>query len=102
MTASNQTPDHRELLDALRAVLEAIDIDSGATVGDGEISDRILIERAGHAKAMLQGILGRDTTVDIPWSTAYLRERLADHPATGFKTWAERLAELEVAKAASA
>ncbi len=29
----------------------------------------------------------------------YLRARLAEHPATGYKTWAERMAELAAAKA---
>ncbi len=90
-----------ELLDALRAVLEALDVDRGATAGDGKIADAILIERVGHAKVMLAGILGRDPIADVPWSTAYLRERLAEHPATGYKTWAERVAELDAARKAS-
>jgi len=49
---------------------------------------------------MLQGILGRDPIADVAWSTAYLRERLAEHPATGYKTWVERVAELDAAKKA--
>jgi len=66
--------------DALEAVREALDIPNAATVGDQEIRDRILQERVGHAVAMLRGILGEDATVDIGWSTAYLRARLAEHP----------------------
>ncbi|MGH3193113.1 MAG: hypothetical protein ACRDOL_38860 [Streptosporangiaceae bacterium] len=89
-----------DLLDVLRAVREAIGIPHGATVGDQEVRDAILVERAGHAAVMLAGILGADATVDIPWSVAYLREQLAKHPAVGYKTWDERAAELEAAKAA--
>jgi hypothetical protein len=67
------------------------------TVGDQEIRDRILIERAGHAVVMLNGILSEDATVDVPWSTSYRRARLAGHPAEGYKTWAERLADSSAA-----
>jgi hypothetical protein len=85
--------------EALKAVREAIDIPHGATVKDQEIPDRILIERAGHVVAMLAGIFGEDATIDVPWSVAYLRARLAEHPAVGYKTWGERAAELDAAKA---
>jgi hypothetical protein len=49
---------------------------------------------------MLQNILDEDDgrTVDVPWSVEYLRARLAEHPAEGYKTWAERVAELERAR----
>jgi len=96
---STITLDARELLDALVVVREALDVPNGATVGDQEARDAILIERAGHAVVMLQGILGGDATPDIPWSVAYLRARLAEHPAEGYRTWDERVAELEAAKA---
>ena len=95
-------PDARELLDALTAVREALDIPHAATVGDDETRAKILDERLGHTVVMLQGILGRDATVDIPWSVGYLREQLAKYPAEGYKTWAERAAELQAAKAAAA
>jgi hypothetical protein len=91
-----------ELLDALTAVREALDIPHAATVGDDETRAKILDQRTGHAVAMLRGILDRDPVADIPWSVAYLRERLAEHPASGYKTWDERVAELEAAKAAAA
>ena len=84
---------------ALEAVLEAIDIPHAGTTGNQEIRDRILIERAGHAVVLLRRILGGDAHPDIPWSVAYLRARLAEHPASGYKTWAERMAELDAAKA---
>lgn len=85
---------------ALEAVLEALDIPHGATMGDQETRDAILVERAGHAVATLSGILGEDAHPDVPWSVAYLRGRLAGHPATGYRTWAERVADLDAAKAA--
>lgn len=82
--------------DALAAVLEALDIPNAATTGGQEIRDRILVERAGHARLMLATVLGQDTH-DPAWAVAYLRERLAGHPATGYKTWDERMAELDAA-----
>jgi hypothetical protein len=93
-------PDAAQLLDALAAVREALDIPNAATTGEQETRDAILVERAGHAVAMLAGILdGDDNTLGIPWSVAYLRARLADHPAAGYKTWDERMAELDAAMA---
>jgi hypothetical protein len=88
--------------DALRAVLEALDIPHAATNGDQETRDKILLERAGHALIMLRSVLdGEHPAPDAPWSVAYLRERLAEHPAAGYKTWAERMAELDAAKTAA-
>ena len=83
--------------DALAAVLEALDIPHAATVGEQAKRDQLLVERAGHAVAMLRGVLGTDAHVDVPWSTGYLREQLAKHPATGYRTWDERIAELDAA-----
>jgi len=94
MSIVTSEPTASDLLDALAAVLEALGIPYAATVGDDEIRAKILDERTGHAVVMLRGILGEDATRDIPWSVAYLRERLAEHPATGYKTWDERIAEL--------
>jgi hypothetical protein len=96
---SASEPPRGKLLDALRAVREAIDIPHPATVGDGETHDRILKERVLHAVVMLQNIVpgdGHRCAADvIPWSVEYLRARLAEHPAEGYKTWAEHVAELE-------
>lgn len=91
-------PSRDDLLDALRAVLEALDIPHPATVGDAEVHDRILLERVMHAVVMLRGVLEPDRCPDVPWSTAYLRERLAEHPAQGYKTWQQQAAELEAAR----
>jgi hypothetical protein len=96
-------PTREQLLDALKAVREAIGIPHGATVGDQETRDKILLERAGHATVFLDDIferLGR-ADVDVPWSVEYLRARLAKHPATGYKTWQQHVAELERARTGS-
>jgi hypothetical protein len=93
-------PTREELLDALRAVREAINVPNGATVGDQETRDRILKERVGHAEVFLDDIfecLGRGADADVPWSVGYLRDRLAEHPAEGYKTWQQRMAEMEAA-----
>jgi hypothetical protein len=94
------TPAPGELLDALAAVREALGIPHAATVGDQETRDAILVERAGHATAMLDGLferLGGGLDPMIGWSAGYLRERLADHPATGYRTWDERMAKIKAA-----
>ena len=97
-------PAREELLDALRAVRDALNIPHPATVGDGETHDQILKERVLHAVVMLQNIVpddGRPCAADvIPWSVEYLRARLAEHPATGYTTWAERVAEMKRARQA--
>ena len=76
--------------DALAAVAEALDIPHGATAGDQETRDKILLERAGHAVVMLRSILGDHATLDVPSSVEYLRARLGEHPAEGYRTWGER------------
>jgi hypothetical protein len=90
-------PSREDLLDALAAVLEALNIPHPATVGDSKAHARILGERTRHAVVMLSSILEPDRYSDVPWSTAYLRDRLAEHPADGYKTWQQRTAELEAA-----
>ena len=88
-----------EYRDALEAVLEALDIPHAATVGHEEIRNRVLLERVGHTVVMLSAILdGEHPAPGVPWSVAYLRARLAEHPAQGYKTWDERMAELDAAK----
>jgi hypothetical protein len=71
----------------LSAVLEALDIPHPATVGDGEVHDRILIERVMHAKIALQSVVEDDAPLGVDWTTQHLRERLTEHPATGYVTW---------------
>lgn len=101
MGNTTKDPGSATLRDALAAVLEALDIPHAATMGGQKIRDRILVERVGHAVIMLASVLGADT-FDPAWSVAYRRARLAEHPATGYKTWAERVAELDAAGRAGA
>ncbi len=73
---NDTTPDARELLGALAAVREALDIPHSATVGDQEIRDAILVERVGHASVMLSGIferIGDGCDPMVAWSAEYLR-----------------------------
>jgi hypothetical protein len=80
----DRTPDGpvRELL---AAVLEALDIPHPATVGGHEAHDRTLNDRVTHAKIALRSALD-DAPLGIEWTTRYLRERLAEHPPTGYVT----------------
>ncbi|MFG2678309.1 hypothetical protein [Streptomyces sp. NPDC048392] len=81
-----ERPDEplRGLLEALR---EALDVPHPATLGDAKRRDQILVERAAHAMIALDSILIDDAPLGIEWTTRYLRERLAEHPATGYTTW---------------
>lgn len=88
-------PTREELLTALQAVREAIDIPTPATDGDDEIRANILGHRLGHAVVLLRSVLAEHPAPNVPWSVEYLRERLAEHPVEGYKTFAERVAELE-------
>ena len=89
--------------DALEAALEALDIPFAATVGDDEIRMKILEHRLGYTVVMLKSILREEyPTPDAAWSIEYLRDRLAEHPAVGYKTWDERVAELDAMKALDA
>ena len=87
--------------DALTAVLEALDIPHAATVGWEEKRQEILDRRLTHTVVALEGVLeARPTEMLggrslIAHRTAYLRERLAEHPAAGYVTQAEAHAALE-------
>lgn len=91
-------PSRDDLLDALRAVLEALDIPHPVTAGDGEIHGEILAERTMHAVIALRNIMDSKCTPDVPWNVAYLRTKLAEHPAEGYKTWPELVAETKAAR----
>ena len=87
--------------DALQAARDALAVPHGATAGDEETRNRILIERAGHALVMLNAILdGEHPAPDVSWSVAYLRDRLDAHPGAGYRTWAELVASAAVKAAA--
>lgn len=78
-------PTARELRQLLAVVLEALDIPSPATVGDSETHREILAHRTIDAVAALRGVLQHGD--DPGWSADYLRARLAEKPATGYRTW---------------
>ena len=91
--------------DALEAVREALDIPHAATVGGdavrAKILDHRLDHRLGHAVTMLKGIPGEDIAPDVAWSVACLRARLAEHPAAGYKTWDQCIAEMRATEDAA-
>jgi len=98
--------------DALTAIREALDIPYAATVGWDQARAAVLDERLTDTVVMLDGVLDADPTETIGGTSliahrvAYLRERLAAHPPTGYithdeahaalahgATWAEAVAE---------
>ena len=86
-------------LDALALIAEALDIPYAACAGDEAIRAKILDARILDTVIMLRswlqdraaGTFGDD---HFAWRLGYLRERLAEHPATGYRTdYAEVLAD---------
>lgn len=80
------TPPHDPTRDLLAAVLEALDIPHPATAGGAEAHARVLADRVTHAKIALGSVLEGEPLMDIAWTTRDLRERLAEHPPTGYVT----------------
>lgn len=92
----------------LAAVLEAIDIPHPATYGHQSAHDRLLNDRVMYARLALRSTLGDaelGAVMGPAWDARYLRDRLAQHPVTGYvtvdqadaaltegKTWAEAVA----------
>ncbi|MDW8807437.1 hypothetical protein P1P68_22275 [Streptomyces scabiei] len=85
MKNRTESGEARELRVLLEAVLEAVDIPSPATIGDGEVHGRILADRVMDARVALEGVLRRGD--DPGWAGEYLRSRLAEKPATGYRAW---------------
>ena len=92
--------------DALALILEALDIPSAACQGDAEIRAKIVDERLIHTLGMLRSWLddrasGKRDDDHFAWSLAYCRERLAEHPATGYRTdYAQVMADWAAERAA--
>ncbi|MFF3060887.1 hypothetical protein [Streptomyces sp. NPDC057909] len=84
-TPQHSRPAEQPIRGLLTAVLEALDIPHPATVGDSEIHDRLLADRAMHAVIALRSALDDKPLMDVEWTTTYLRERLAEHPPTGYR-----------------
>ena len=83
-TTQNSTPstDIRALLDA---VLDAIDIPQPATIGDTDGYQVALDRRASLAIIIARAALA-DAPADIGWNADYLRQKIAEHPPTGYRS----------------
>jgi hypothetical protein len=93
------TPDIPEpVRDLLTAVFEAIDLPHPATVGGQDAHDRLLSTRVVHARIALRDILGNGPHLGPAWTAQYLRERLAEHPITGYVTVDQAHAALDEGK----
>ncbi|MGC9437650.1 hypothetical protein [Streptomyces sp. WG5] len=84
----------RELL---TAVLDALDIPAPATADGAEAHDRVLNDRAMHARIALRDALD-GPQLGVEWTTRYLRERLAESPPTGYVTAAQAHTALAAGK----
>ncbi|MFF3452870.1 hypothetical protein ACFYXH_00830 [Streptomyces sp. NPDC002730] len=73
-----------DVRDLLAAVLEALEIPHPATLGDSEQHARVLADRVMHTVIALRSTLDGNP-LGIEWTVAYLRERLAEHPPTGYR-----------------
>lgn len=83
-------PTAGELRELLEVVLEALNIPHPATVGDTGAHDQVLNDRAMHTVIALQRVLEEDGgPLGVAWTTAYLRERLAEHSPTSYRAWGE-------------
>jgi hypothetical protein len=81
-----ETPaENRDLRQLLEAVLQALDVPRPATIGDEEAYRAILENHAMHARIALRGVLEQGD--DPGWAADYLKARLAEKPATGYRTW---------------
>lgn len=83
-----------QLLDLLTAVRDALDIPHAATTGHDETRTEILARRIGHTVITLGNVLD-GARPDIPRDTAYLRDRLAEHPPVGYVTTEQARAALD-------
>lgn len=84
--------------DLLAAVLEALDIPHPATRGGAEAYTRIRDERATNVVIVLRNLLDEKPLMHIEWMTAYLRDRLAENPPTGYVTCEQANAALAEGK----
>lgn len=81
-------PNHPDVRALLGVVLEAIDLPFPATIGDREVRDRLLAERAMLAVTVARAALA-ENPANIDWNVDYLRTQLAEHPATGYQAHGE-------------
>ncbi|MFB6875691.1 hypothetical protein [Streptomyces sp. NPDC056323] len=74
------------ILEFLQTILDAIDIPAPATPDDAAEYNRVLADRAGHAAVALRDVLAGAAQFGPGWITRYLRARLDETPATGYRT----------------
>jgi ribosomal protein S16 len=77
----------------MKAVLEALDVPYAATVGEDLKRADILEKRLMYTVVVLRDLVKRNG--DLEWLLGYLRDCLAEHPATGYITGEEAHARLE-------
>jgi hypothetical protein len=81
-------------LGALAAVREAIAIPHAATLGDEARRAQVPAARLRHRLICLEALTRKHADRDVAAEVAYLRLQLAEHPAEGYKTWDQAVAEL--------
>ncbi|MFF9688967.1 hypothetical protein [Streptomyces sp. NPDC014623] len=74
-----------DLRHLLEAVLEAIDIPHPATIGDQDAHRALLEARASLAVTVARAALAEHPD-GIGWNADYLRRKLIEYPATGYRT----------------
>lgn len=80
--STNPAEGVRALLDV---VLEAIDLPHPATAGDDETYRQILDNRVSLALSVARAALAEEPD-NIGWNADYLRRKLSEHPATGYRS----------------
>lgn len=90
MTTHDLTP--AQARQALQTVRDALDIPYPATAGDDKIRHAILEHRIRYAVLYLGRLLD-GPALGPDWELEYLRERLAEHPAAGYRTCQQAAAE---------
>jgi hypothetical protein len=98
MSTTTTGPLNDQARAIVEAVLEAIDIPYAATTGHEVTREAILRHRLMHTMVCLRGILDRADApypADLEASLAYLREKNAEHPATGYVTYEQAQARLK-------
>lgn len=73
----------------MEAVLEALTMPSPASLADRDVHDRILADRVVYVRIVLESAL--KNADDVDWAARYLRGRLAERPATGYRAVGESL-----------
>jgi hypothetical protein len=84
-----------ETRDVIETVHAAIAIPYAATTAHERTRAEILGHRLLATTVALQSILDRDNTDELPGILQHLRDRLAEHPATGYVTWEQATARTE-------